>query len=620
MTQDHAKLIEELLAKVDRLERRLQQLEQSSAKQTPQQPATPAALPQVARPIGQKPLPPLPQSTKSTPAAAATALRTPKPRQSMEMLIGAKLFLWIGVLAVILAGGFFFALAVQRGWINETLRVIIGICCGVGMLLAAELARARKHDHWGQAISGGGIALLYLSIFASFQLYDLTNVYAAYAFMVLITVAAIVLSVRYDARALAILGLLGGFLTPLMLNTGKDNLYGLFSYVLLLDLAILAIAMFRRWFVLDLLALLCTIFTFTAWLFTHYGFSKLWPALAFLSAFFVLFTLLSFVNNIVSRRRSDALGLIILALAAVWYYATAVGLLWVDHSQWVGLFTVALAVVSLGPALLAIRRVADDRFLINVYLSLAVVFLVIAAPMQLDAQYVTIAWALEGLALSWAGFRLQRPWLRRSAYIIAALVLGRLAIFDSSRWLYPHSDAMHVLFNDRSLAFLVSLVCLGIWARIYNPERLKPAGEMRIVRLALMIFSCIAFLVWGSVEIDSFFEMQTTGLDWTSDYAFDSTQQIKHAMMLSLSGFYIAFGAVLLVLGFSMRNAALRWLALSLLGLTIVKVFVLDLSFLDTIWRVLSFVGLGAVLISVGLIYAVFRKQIEQLVSPEERP
>ena len=575
-------------------------------------------------PIGRKVQKPAQAQPAQRPAQAAAqrpAQRPPSPtasaktQQSIEMFIGAKVFLWIGVIAVVVAGGFFFALAVQQGWINETMRVIIGVLVGIGMIVLGELARSRKHPYWGQTIAGGGIAILYLSIFAAFQLYDLINVLGAYAFMFVITTSAILLSVRYNGQGIAILGLIGGFLTPVMLSTGEDNQIGLFSYILMLDLGILVIAYFKRWLVLDLLALLGTIFVFLGWLAAFYEDEKLGLTILFLSIFYVVFTLLSFFHNIAARKKADAWGLIILTLTAIWYYATAVPLLWDHYEDWIGLFTVLLAGVSLTPAILVIRRLPQDKFLTNVYLSLAVVFLVLAVPMQVDAQYVTIAWAIEGLILTWVGFRLDRPWLRRSAYLIAVLILGRLLIFDSLRLLYEGPKPEMALLNDRSLAFFVSLLALYAWAWLYNPQKRKPADEMTGIRTTLFILVPLLFVLWGTIEIHQHFDIKSDALDYTADDYYQLKENLYLSFMLTLSAFYALVSISLLALGIALKKTTARWLALSLFGLTILKVFIFDLSSLETIWRVLSFVVLGVILIISGLLYALFRKRIEQFVS-----
>src|SRR5205823_8928365 len=118
----------------------------------------------------------------------------------------------------------------------------------------------------------------------------------------------------------AFIGILGGFLTPVMLSTGKDNQSGLFSYVALLDLGILALAYFKDWRELNLLAFIFTQLTFLGWSLSFYTSAKLWLTELFLTLFFLIFAVMSFLYNIVYQRKTSFRDLSLILLNGAAYF------------------------------------------------------------------------------------------------------------------------------------------------------------------------------------------------------------------------------------------------------------------------------------------------------------
>src|SRR5947208_94568 len=176
-------------------------------------------------------------------------------------------------------------------------------------------------------MSAGSIAILYFSIFAAFNFYSLIDQLPALCLMVLITTTAVAMALRYDAKIIALIGILGGFLTPVMLSTGKDNQTGLFSYVMLLDLGILALAYSKDWRELNLLAFIFTQLTFLGWTLSFYNPAKLWLAEFFLTLFFLIFAVMSFLYNIVHQRKTSFRDLSLILLNGATYFLWTYGLL-----------------------------------------------------------------------------------------------------------------------------------------------------------------------------------------------------------------------------------------------------------------------------------------------------
>ena len=175
-------------------------------------------------------------------------------------------------------------------------------------------------------LSGGGLLILYLSIYAARAFYGMTGQPAAFLLMSLVTAAAVALSVRHDALPIAILGLTGGFLTPVLLSTGQDKQVALFTYVALLDAGVLAVAYFKRWRVLDFLSFFATAAMFVGWMDVHYAPEKLGPTLFFLTLFFLLFSALAPVHNVLPRQGTRWYDVLLIVVNATFYYTLAYAL------------------------------------------------------------------------------------------------------------------------------------------------------------------------------------------------------------------------------------------------------------------------------------------------------
>ncbi|HEX6738062.1 MAG TPA: DUF2339 domain-containing protein, partial [Vicinamibacteria bacterium] len=235
----------------------------------PPRPAAPPPLPAAAPTPPPSAPPPLPRPPRAEPTPpifrAELPAPPPGPAFDWESLLGLKGAAWLGGIAIVIAAAFFAKWAVDQGYITPQLRIAGLIAAGVGCLAWAELSLRRGYSTTANAVSGAGIAILYLAAFAGYSLYQLFPLALTFVLMIVVTVLAGVLAVRYDAYFTAVLGLLGGFATPIVLSTGVDRPIGLFSYILLLNVGLLSVAVRRRWQGLTLLGVAGTFVIEIGW-------------------------------------------------------------------------------------------------------------------------------------------------------------------------------------------------------------------------------------------------------------------------------------------------------------------------------------------------------------------
>ena len=209
--------------------------------------------------------PPIPQEFLR-PSAPQIA-RSTKPPIDWEQFMGAKLFAWIGGLALFLGVAFFVKYSFEHNLIPPELRVAIGFVVGAGLIIGGLLLKRQENAVTAQTLCATGILVLYAVTFACRAYYHFAffGLIPTFLLMTLITAVAFALAVRLNAIVVAVLGIAGGFLTPVLLSTGEDNPLGLFGYIALLDIGLLAVAQRQRWNVLPILGAIGTALVQFAW-------------------------------------------------------------------------------------------------------------------------------------------------------------------------------------------------------------------------------------------------------------------------------------------------------------------------------------------------------------------
>jgi Predicted membrane protein (DUF2339) len=250
----------------------------SAATEAPRAPVPPTMPPRGAPP----PPPPPRRERPPTP---------PSPPIDWERWLGVRGAAVLGGVALALASLFFFRYSIEHGLIPPWLRVAVGTAVGVGAILTSERVLRREYGGTADALAGAGVATLYAAFWAARTRYDLIGTQVAFLLLVLVTVTGAVLAWRHHSQVIALLGLAGGFATPLMIGSRADNPIGLFGYLLLLDIGLLQLAERRRWPLLGHLGLALTAFYQLAWIAFRMGPDRLLLGLVILGVFAAVFAL-----------------------------------------------------------------------------------------------------------------------------------------------------------------------------------------------------------------------------------------------------------------------------------------------------------------------------------------
>jgi uncharacterized membrane protein len=590
--------VNELRSRVRRLEEAL--LSSGIVLQKEKAPAEQANASPVSSPVSPSP-PETVNRVVQPPRPVFSGPAKEKDRHSLESRIGSHWFNRIGILAVLISMAWFLKLAIDNHWIGPLGRVLIGLVAGAAIIAWAQ--RFHRHGYAGFAYSlnAVGSGILYLSLWAGFSLFHLMPAGVAFAAMIMVTAFNGFLSWVQDAELLAVYAIVGGLSTPLLISTGGNHEVTLFSYLLVLDAAVLVLVALRPWSRLLFGAFVGTVFFFAGWWFAYYSDAQSLRTSFFLGCFFLIFAFAPRLIRVDAENYAHSSGWNSLALILVPMVNAGLGffafyaIFNASGAGWAGPW---LAVSFAAFYLLLPRLPAggilrgSPAVLPPLHLTAAVVFLTIAIPLKAQGRWLTIGWLVEGAALLWVALRVRSRLL--SVLALLCLALGFVALVV----VYPPASTMP-FFNQRFATFCVGIAVFSFvaWVAGKVPVAEGPLLSWpEVATTAALAVNALILLAIGW-EIHSYWWYLRWRGDWHGMHDYRMYAQFTY------SAFFMLFGAILLGVGFWRSSAFLRWQALLLLAVAIGKVFLVDVSELSQGYRILSFLGLGALLLAVSFVY-----------------
>lgn len=523
---------------------------------------------------------------------------------SLESRIGSQWFNRIGILAVLIGMAWFLKLAIDNHWIGPGGRVIIGLVAGSGLIAWSERFRNRGFAGFSYSLKAVGSGILYLSLWAAYELFALVPGSVAFAAMIAVTAFNGFICWLQNSELLALYAIVGGFSTPLLVSNGENHEVALFSYLLVLNVAALLLVVLRPWSRLLFAAFAGTVLFFLGWSLRFYSDAQFGRTVFFLSIFFLIFALAPrlvrrvAIGDGTEMSRSEGIALVLLplanaALGFLAFYALlgSTGAAWADPWVAVGFAGFYLVLLRL-PDRGGLR--ASPSMLSALHLTIAVVFLTIAIPLKAHGRWITIGWMVEGATLLWLARRVESKLLRGLALL--ALMLGLAALIA----IHPATSTT-IVFNERFGTFAVGIAVFAFVARLAyqagdEEETDFPVSWPVTAAVAVLVLNALILLAVGW-EIHNYWWYVRYSGDWAV------VRQYRMYAQFTYSALFMVFGAIQLAAGFWRRSAFLRWQALILLAVAIGKVFLVDVSELSQGYRIVSFLGLGALLLAVSFVY-----------------
>jgi uncharacterized membrane protein len=449
--EELSRLLRDLQLRVNQLEHKLESLSPPECK-------APSKAASWSESSGQKP------SATSPPPPSIVQGSSPSP--NLESLIGSHWLNRVGIVAVLVGVSLFLRYAFESQWVGPAGRVLIGLLSGIGVIVLSEWFRLHSYPIFSFSLKALGLGTLYLSLWASFQVYEQISWVVAFISMIAVTASTIAMALWQEAEILALFALVGGFATPLLLYTHESRELPLFTYVALLNVATLILAASRPWSRLLLVGLLATVILYFAWYAIFYSPSELALTLAFATAFFAIFAIAPLLEGVYSSEEPNSHVLVFVASlnAGAYFFELYLMLERMDNTvAWCALALSAFyALLSRFPQ--ARNEIDSARALRRLHLALCTIFITLAIAIRFESHWISMAWFAEAAALAAVGFWRRSAFVRWQALVLIAIAVAKVFAYDI--WRLERGYRILGFFALGMLLLTVSFVYQRDWLRL----------------------------------------------------------------------------------------------------------------------------------------------------------
>lgn len=353
----------------------------------------------------------------------------------------------LGIFTLVLGIGYFVKYAIDKNWIGETARTLIGLGAGAGIMLTGHLLR-KNYAVFSSIITGGGIAVLYFTTTIAFREYHLFSQNTAFIITSVITLLSILLSYRYNSEVLIIFSMIGGFSAPLMISTGQSNYLFLFTYLSLLNAGMLAVVFLKQWKSVGWAAYLFTSLYLFYWTTDH-------PELLSI-VFYIISYIIFYIFALREYFKKNILTVSGMLMLVLINFSSLTGLIYIfDELQYEPaiIFPVIFAVLN---GLLLFREYGKRSFgtAYSVFAGITISLVTLAIAIQFKTHLITSVWAIEATLLLFICKKTGHRIFRTCFYILFPLVIIAQIITWSA---YSGNSNMRIVFNP---VFLTSLVTI----------------------------------------------------------------------------------------------------------------------------------------------------------------
>ena len=350
----------------------------------------------------------------------------------LDSILGRNWLAGIGIVSIII-GVIFLAT------LSAVIFILIPPILSVSFLILSELWKT-KYPKFAQALGGGGIGILY----AYSWLYWKEPVIPIIITLITSALAAI-LALRHNSSYIAILGMVGAFLTPNILNIQKINFgleLGVIIYIIAVNISVIALATFKTWRWFTLIALIGTLLTFYSW-YDQIGIDlPIIQSQISLTILFLIFIAATTLFHLIWKKASTEFDYILIVINALGYLLLSYLIMYDNLTEWMGLFTLAVASVYLAISIISYFRIDRHNHLTLMSIGLTVTLLTTAIAVQFgdEHQWRTVFWSVQAAVLMFLATKLSMKPLKLLSLIILGLTVVSIIAGDSFKALtleYP---------------------------------------------------------------------------------------------------------------------------------------------------------------------------------------
>lgn len=503
---------------------------------------------------------------------------------NFESKVVLKWFTWIGILALVLGVGYFIKYAIENDWISPVMRIFAGIAFGLGLVISGNIiSKQEKYSFWARSLMGGGFAIIYFAIYSMYHFEEYraaTEISLAtdIVMLSLVVICAILVSLKHNSEVIFGEAFFLGYITSLLSNNFETLTL---IYCFILTLGLVTIVSYKRWNISGFSGLIASYIVYMIWYLNNS--ESILTANIFLILFFIVNTIQIMILKTNSKEVDVNYYKVPMTLINSFaFYISYLLQFTSKQNPDMGLFTLYLSIFYV--VMYFISKLQKTTKIHIVHLYLAILYFTLFIPLKIDKDLITIFWALEALLLSVLSFKFESLHIRITSFFVATIAFSKTLMFDT--FVFTGIGAVRTFSSTRLASYLVTIGVFYLIAWFYN-KNIKSLVKDEIV-IPQIYTSFATFLVFVLMILE--FERFWISIGWMS------------------------FALVLQAIGFIFKDRALRIQAICLFAVTILKIFLYDTGELETIYRIISFMILGAILLLISLIYTKYKDKLKDIL------
>ncbi len=430
-------------------------------------------------------------------------------KENLEKFVGENLINKIGIAILIIGVAIGAKYAIDHDLISPTTRIILGYLMGLG-LLGIAIWLKKKYENFSSVLLSGSMTIMYFITFAAYNLYELLPQPVAFGLMVVFTVFTVAAAISYNKQVIAHIGLVGAYAVPFLLSDGSGKVIVLFSYMTIINIGILFIAFRKYWKPLYYASFLLSWLIYLSWfLFNYDNDTHFSIGLSFLSIFFTIFYVMFLAYKLLQKEKFDVFDVVLLLANSFIFYGLGYNIFQNNEytEQLLGVFTLCNAAIHIFISVIIYKQKLADRNLFYLVSGLALLFITIAIPVQLDGNWVTLMWAGEATLMFWIGRKKQVSFYEILSYALILLAFFCMvidwSIVYNSFGTELESASGIPLFN---LNFMTSLLCIASFGYI-NMLNVNPNYPSAITKRKELLRT-FSFIIPGILLITLYFSFR----------------------------------------------------------------------------------------------------------------
>ena len=351
-----------------------------------------------------------------------------------ENFIGLRVIHFVGIILLVIGLSIGVKYVIDRQLISEVMRISLAYAAGIILYLLSWRLK-KNYPLFSAILFSGAMASLYFTTYAAFVYYGFFSFAVTFLIMAGLTVYTAFESIRYDRQEIAVLGMVGAYGIPFLIsaNNGRADMF--FSYIIFINAGIAFLSFKKKWKIMGWLALLISWILFISWGSFKYEAKDFWTGFILMVILYLLFT----VNALAYRlMRSEPLTpgdiqqLIINNVAL--YVSSPIVFGYGEFGTHLASTTGVVAACMILFAFLSYLFFKTEKVLQQSLAMQAVVLIAMFIGLYWNGFFVTILWVAFSIILFGWGIISHRSWPRLAAILLMIVTLGKLVIFDSSKF------------------------------------------------------------------------------------------------------------------------------------------------------------------------------------------